>query len=329
MRRRLFAKLALALASALVGLVCFGEVGLRIWKPPVVRMFDTRFKGAPGNRVVKIDKSYEVHPEFGIFQLDDELGFRPVLGGEGYGPHGCKWNEYVLEKPPGKRRLLFIGDSVTERHKVIDALHELWGEDYEYWNAGVPAYATEQEYLYYRDYLGSIDADHVILTFHLNDYETTPIVFEVDSELVAVHSRLGHSSPSPWLLRNSFLYRWGWAMATRLFSQAREADLEAGVRTNLELLRDLVHARGADFTVLVLPWLLEPARWDESQRRHHEMTLDTLAALGVRHYSFMAELETALADGIEIHETKADPQHPSLEFARRMAQALEREGFRP
>lgn len=329
MRRAWLKKLGLALASALVGFVVVGEAGLRLWNPPEVRLFDTPFRGAPGERVVKIDRRYEVHPEFGIFQVDGALGYRPVPGGAGYGPHGATWNEYAPEKPPGKRRLLFVGDSVTERHKLIDALRELLGEDHEYWNAGIPGYATEQELLYYRDHLGEIAADHVLLTFHLNDYDTTPVVFESGGEFVAVHAKVGDTLPSAWLMRHSFLYRYTWTRLVRLTSSTRPAALEAEVARNLAALRDLVRARGADFTVLVLPWIQDPAEWQDPKPRHYELTLRVLDELGIRHFGFLATLERALADGVPVHQTKDDPQHPSLELARLMAADLLATGFRP
>lgn len=328
-RRRLLGKLLLALASTVLALLVVGELGIRLWNPPPVRMFEGTYKGGPGERMVKIDRRYEVHPEFGIFQVDDALGYRPVPGGAGYGPHGAKWNEYVLEKPAGKRRLLFLGDSVTDRHKLVDALAERLGDGFECWNAGIPGYATEQELLYYRDYLGDLAADHVILTFHLNDYETTPIVFAVGDSLVAVHSKVGSSYPNPWLLRNSYLYRFGWATASRLTSGSRAGQMEAAVAHDLASLRDLVHARGADFTVLVLPWLQEHGQWPEPKPRHHELTLRTLTELGIRHYSFLDTLARALAEGVEIHEMGTDPQHPSLAFARLMSADLLAQGFSP
>lgn len=328
-RRRLLGKLALALASAVLGPMILGEIVLRWWNPAAVRMFDGAFRGGPGERMVKIDRRYEVHPEFGIFQVDDVLGYRPVPGGQGYGPHGCKWNPYVPEKPPDKTRLLFVGDSVTDRHKLIDALEERLGDGYEYWNAGIPGYATEQEFLYYRDYLEEIRPEHVVLTFHLNDYETTPIVFEVDDALVAVHSQIGGKTPNPWLLRNSFLYRYVWGLASARTSRARATEIEHGVAHYLRELRDLVRARGADFTVLVLPWLQPPAEWPARMTQHHELTLRTLEELGIRHYSFQETLQRALAEGVPVHEMKVDPQHPSLAFARLMVAEVLEQGFRP
>lgn len=325
--RRMLARAALALTSAALGLVLVGELGLRLWNPPAVRMFEGAFRGGPGERMVKIERRHEVHPESGIFQVDAQLGCRPVLGGAGYGPHGCKWNEYAPEKPPGKRRVLFLGDSVTDRHKLVDALRARFGEDIEYWNAGVPGYATEQELLYYRDYLGGLAADHVVLTFHLNDYETTPVVFEVEGELVAVHSQVGSFTPSPWLLTHSFLYRYAWGRASNLTRRARAGQIEAAVARDLAALRDLVRARGADFTVLVLPWLEEYAQWSEPRPHNHALTLRLLQDLGIRHYAFLDTLERALREGVPIHETKTDPQHPSPEFARAMVDDLLARGF--
>lgn len=326
--RRPLARILLALASGVLALLA-GELALRLWNPPRVRMFEGAFRGGPGERMVKIDRRFEVHPEAGIYALDEQLGFRPIAGGQGYGPHGAHWNEYALAKPPGKRRLLFLGDSVTERHKLIDALAERLGDGFEYWNAGVPAWATEQELLYYRDHLGDIQADHVILTFHLNDYEVTPIVFELGDSLVAVHSKVGHTSPSPWWLRNCFLYRYGWSVASNLTSRSRSAEIEAEVARDLAALRDLVRARGAEFTVLVLPWIQEYSKWPEPKPRHHELTLRTLDELGIRHYAFLDTLARAVSAGVAISETGTDPQHPSLEFARLMAADLLAKGFSP
>ena len=326
--KRWFLRLVLVLASSLAVLL-LAELGLRLADPPSVQLFQERVQGNPGERVVKIDETFEVHPKHGIIELDDDLGYRPVLGGPSYGPHGCKWNDYALAKTPGKKRLLFLGDSVTDRHRVMDALAARLGDGYEYWNAGVFGYSTEQELLYYRDYLGEIQADHVLLIFHLNDYEVTPVVFPVGDELVAVHSRIGRSSPSPWLMKSSYLYRFLWAWASRRTAATRNATIEADVERQLGELATLVHARGADFTVLLLPWLLPPQKWAAPKPRHHELTREILTRLGIRHYDFRTTLERAVQEQVDINESPGDPQHPSDAFAARMADDLLATGFLP
>src|SRR5262245_33800627 len=118
MKRRWGVRAVLALTSSVLAFVLVGELGLRLWNPQSVQLFNKRVQGNPGEMVVMIDSAYEAHPKNGVLQTDDVLGYRPVLGGKEYGPHGAKWNDYALEKPAGKRRLLFIGDSVTDRHKI-------------------------------------------------------------------------------------------------------------------------------------------------------------------------------------------------------------------
>lgn len=324
-------KVLLALVVSLVAAVTLGEIGLRRWGPPDLDMFGDRTKGTPGERVNVIDPALEAHPDHGIYQLDEELGYRPVPGGKWFGPLGVRWNDYAPEKPPGKRRLLFIGDSVTERGKIIEALREALGdEDYEYWNGGVVGYASQQELGYYRDHLGDVPAvDHVLLTFHLNDYETTPITFQDGENVVAVYGRVGSRQANPWLIRHSYLYRWWFTRSLARSEAARSKDIESEVHNALRDLTALVKERGAEFTVLVLPWLLERDSWSADQVAHHADVLETLDRLGVEHFEFLDVLDRAVEEGVEIHERPRDVQHPNLEFAQRMVAKLVALGFRP
>src|SRR5215467_10511368 len=78
--------------------------------------------------------------------VDPHFGFRPVLGEGPYTRFGTLANDYAAAKPPGVQRLLFIGDSVTHRGYIVDALRAVYGsQQYEYWNAGVEAFNTVQE----------------------------------------------------------------------------------------------------------------------------------------------------------------------------------------
>jgi hypothetical protein len=78
------------------------------------------------------------------------------------------------------------------------------GEQYEYWNAGVEGYSTWQELAYFRRTLEPIHADHVVLTFHLNDFLSTPVSFRSGDEVVAVRARGDVSKTIPWLWDPSF-----------------------------------------------------------------------------------------------------------------------------
>ncbi len=326
MRARRAAKLALALAGALLALG-LGELGLRLANPPEVRLFDARVRGTPGERVMVIDRTFEEHPGNGIYTVDERLGYRPVLGGAAYAPHGAQWNDYPLEKRPGVRRLLFLGDSVTQRGRLLDGLRGLLGESCELWNAGVIGYASRQELEYYRDYLGGIEPDHVVLSFHLNDFETTPITFLDGERFVAVYAQ--DARPNPWLLRHSYLYRYGWSRMLEATGESRSRKIEAEVEQALRELQALVRSRGAEFTVLVLPWFLPEAEWPETLRAHHREIVEFLEGQRVAHYEFLDTLAAAVQEGLPIQERPGDVQHPSPEFGRRMAADLVARGFRP
>jgi hypothetical protein len=144
-----------------------------------------------------------------LFTVDPEFGFRPRLDNAVFDEHGTHRNAYPLEKTPGRERLLFVGDSVTARGRIVDALRALHGDaTAEYWNAGVESFNTVQEVAFYRKYNAAIHPDHVIVTFHLNDYETTPIAFRDEAGRLVVYAL---NQPSrevqPWLFQNSSLYR--------------------------------------------------------------------------------------------------------------------------
>ena len=108
-----------------------------------------------------------------LFTIDPDFGFRPILENGVYNKFGTLCNHYTGEKNPNKLRLLFIGDSVTARGKIINELRKIYGlEKFEYWNAGVESFNTVQEVQFYKKYNHLIKPDHVILMFHLNDFET-------------------------------------------------------------------------------------------------------------------------------------------------------------
>src|SRR5215813_5983087 len=61
------------------------------------------------------------------FVVDPDFGFRPVFDTDHYSAFGTLPNDYPLTKSNGKKRLLFIGDSVTRRGHIIDALKDEYG----------------------------------------------------------------------------------------------------------------------------------------------------------------------------------------------------------
>src|SRR3990170_5571896 len=113
-----------------------------------------------------------------IYTADAKLGYRPVLGSSTYNAFGTRLNSYDPEMRPRVPRILFLGDSVTSRESIIVPLKRLYGENrFEFWNAGVEGYNTLNEVEFYKRYNAAIEPDQVVLFFHNNDFQPTPVIF--------------------------------------------------------------------------------------------------------------------------------------------------------
>ena len=91
----------------------------------------------------------------------------------------------------------------------MKALRKLYGDkDYEYWNAGVESYNTLQELAFYKLCNQGVHPDHVILTFHLNDFETTPVSFlDKDGKAVIYIPNCPSREINRYLFEQFHLYR--------------------------------------------------------------------------------------------------------------------------
>ena len=307
-------RFALALAAALVPLVA-AEVFLRGH-----RSFNVDAAGAELN-LFRGDQTRVRE----VYTLDATLGFRPVLPSSVYGEHGTLRNDYPDEPPAGKRRVLFLGDSVVFRGRVIAALRAVYGDErYEFWNGGVSAYNTAQEVEYFRRFSGRSRPHEVVLLFHLNDFQSTPIAFEDAQGRLQVIAPSRHPSRIvPWLFRWSHLYRY-YVDASRT---PDESDAEADIRAHLVELRDLCASRELPLTVLVLPHLAPLPEWTDVHHRRHAWILATLRELEIRHFPLLEPMQRALADGRAIQETPGDHDHPNDEVSGYFARHLEEQGF--
>ncbi len=316
--RRAAARLGLAVAATLLALVA-AEIILR----------------APGPQTLLIEgfelevwrRDSEAYER--AFTSDPQMGYRPRLGTSQYGEHGTLPNDYPDDKRAGVPRLLFIGDSVTHQRTLERALRRRCGEDgVEYWNAGVQGFNTLQEVAWYLAWNRGIRPDHVILTFHNNDFLVTPVAFRNDAgEFTVVLPRRQLLGWSPRLLAHSRLYRlylnWSLSRGPAHAPDAAAADTRAA----LARLRDAVAADGAELTVLLLPILAPPDEWSREERRSRELSLKIFRDLGLTWFDLLPPLEAALAERVAVRLDEDDTWHPGPEAAERFAAYLIREGF--
>ncbi|MDH3675702.1 MAG: hypothetical protein OES12_09425 [Anaerolineae bacterium] len=262
------------------------------------------------------------NPGYNIFTLDPDFGFRPILGNGLYNQFGTKVNDYTLEKRPGITRLLFIGDSATHRAKIVDALKEKYGEEtFEYWNAGVESFNTVQEVNYYQTYNSAIRPDHVILTFHVNDFETTPIAFDHEGDGLIVYApNKSLQALNPWLFKQSYFYRF----IIEILGDATE-DRETIVdetEDSLRGLRDILADDGISFTVLVLPVFLPQERWQPYEREARLTIIQILERLDISFFDLLETSDRAIENGVNVQEELGGHWHPSKEVSILFAEYL-------
>jgi hypothetical protein len=310
--------IAFGIAAALLG--C--EAGLRLFgiDPMLPESQELRQFREAGSAA---REAWEVDPVMGF---RPRLGYRPEEGRTVYSEYGTLPNSYPIEKRKGTDRILFIGDSVTARGKLVAAIQKRCGTpNQEFWNAGVESFNTRQEVEFYRRYNRRIKPDRVILTFHMNDFETTPVAFvDRNGQLMVWAPNHQVAQLSRVLFSHSYLYRL--LAAVWMAGGSRSNAATADVRESLRELVSLTHGE-ARLTVLVFPLLKPWKEWSPEERLDHGRILRILATQRIRHIDLLPILEQGLASGITVREEARDTWHPSSEFADEIASSLCRSGL--
>lgn len=249
---------------------------------------------------------------------DAEAGYLPVLGRGEYDIYGCLKNDYDVNQRKGKR-LLFVGDSVTHRARVINGLRRLYGEEhFEYWNAGVESFNTRQELVLYRRHNAKIKPDHVILTFHNNDFRATPLVVREKGQFKVYDPGM---DINPWLFERSYLYRWAWPHMDDSHLRARQ------VLESLTEFKELLTQQKIRFSIVLVPMFKPVSEWDKSEQWSRQVSQEYFRQLDLTYFDMLPTMEAVLQEGQEVTETPGDFFHPNQLLADRFAQELHRQGL--
>lgn len=302
-------RLGLLLAGLVVGLIV-AELAMRLFFPSDLTSGGHTMNFAAGT----LDS----------FQPDPECGYLPKTNYGEYDRYGCIRNEYKLAKPAGKKRILFVGDSVTHRARLVNALRKLYGEaDYEYWNAGVESFNTVQELALYRRYNAQIKPDQVILSFHNNDFMQTPLVYRKAGKLKIMAPQRDFRRINMWWFENSYFYRFLIGMQWRGDDDQKIAEVSATLRSFQELLAE----QKVDFRVILLPLMKPLEDWDEGEKWSREESLKMFQALKLHYFDLWPRLEKFLASGARAAEAEGDFWHPNDAAAADLAQELKEKGL--
>jgi len=304
------------LVAGLCGLLVLGEILLRMAYEPHDAMRAAREKYWFRESDQDLTK---------VYVIDEDFGFRPILDGALYDEHGTLRNDYSIEKRSGVARVLFIGDSVTRKGRIVAALRRLYGDErFEYWNAGVDSFNTVQEVEFFDRYNAPLDLDHVVLTFHNNDFETTPVVFLDDAGKMVLYSPfLPRRSVNGWLFRKTLSYRALLGLLVESRGRSLRADIVSETRHALERLSNALAERGIDFTVVILPILDPVEHWSQEQRENHATAVALMEELDLRYYDLLDPMQRALKDDINPREGGQDNWHPSDEVSEYFARHLQ------
>ncbi|MBX3169254.1 MAG: hypothetical protein KF760_17745 [Candidatus Eremiobacteraeota bacterium] len=267
------------------------------------------------------------------FQADPECGYIPVLGNAAYDRFGCRVDRYDEKgrrlpdrdgsQPRQGKRILFVGDSVTRRGRIQDALEKHYGkQDYEYWNAGVESFNTMQELVFYRRVNSQLKPDQVILTFHNNDFQDTPLVFRENGELQIHFMRRDGQHINAWLFSHSYLYRWLTGLSLGNLDRARQ---RAAVKEALAGFRQITSQQKVPFSVILLPILKPYEQWTNKEKWSRQNALELLKEEGITTYDLFPDMEAALKEGVDLPESPGDSWHPGVAAAEHFARYLVRQ----
>jgi hypothetical protein len=159
------------------------------------------------------------------------------------------------------------------------------------------------------------------LTFHNNDFRTTPVLFLDDSnEIFAIYPNRPQRHFNLWLFRHSHLYRF---LAGLTFLQAEdEGAIEAEVTHAVQELRDILAEEDIEFKVIVFPALKPYQKWSSHEEESRAQILDLLEELDIEYFDLLEVSDKAIAQGINVHETAGDVWHPSAEISQIFANYL-------
>jgi lysophospholipase L1-like esterase len=143
---------------------------------------------------------WKPHPLYGWENIPNARGWESCYGEcEVYveiNSHGLRDYDYPYAKPSGVQRILFLGDSLTAAMQVpleatfVKILEQKMGGGWEAINAGVNAFGTDNELIFYRQEASKYEPDIVVLGIYLAN--------DVYNNHYELETRLGGSGHKPY-----------------------------------------------------------------------------------------------------------------------------------
>lgn len=281
--------------------------------------------------------SYELKPNYRNPDADGWKSFAYTNA------HGLRDVEREVAKPPGRKRILIVGDSVVAGHGVKD-LEDLMSRQLEHmfpsgkvevFNLGVSGYCTRAEIELLRQRGLQFDPDLVILVFVENDF----VNFQREARYI--EGRYDRSALVKGLFEHSHLFRlaalkfnlFGYGLETNPAFWNQQALGDNNVDEGLRLLRELARREGFEVVIAAWPYFdRDEIRYDGPMVMPGTDEL-VIGRLGRMHGLRVVELAEPFRQdwlaqtprpNANRHYTIGDHLHPSAEGHRVAARALYR-----
>lgn len=248
---------------------------------------------------------------------DDQIGFRPRLDTNVFDKNG------LLLKPKDSspsadvtRTVLFVGDSVTARARIVDAVRrELADPKSFFLNGGVESFNLAQVVNFFLRFQSKTPFDRIVHQVHGNDLQATPIVFrDTDGKLNVYALSAPRRSVNEWLFRHSYIYRL--ALTAFISRQTEQATCEEA-KANFEAMVRFAKERGVPYDVFLFPVLRPTDQLTAAEARDWAILNDACRAARVNCISLRPVLDQMISENLAYQETPGDPWHPNDLLANR------------
>jgi hypothetical protein len=252
---------------------------------------------------------------------DTQLGFRPVVDNGLYDEYGILSSGSIFTNEAYYTKILFLGDSVTARARLLRALYVASrNNSFAFLNGGVEGYNIQQEVDFFFRYQQSVQPHRIVHTIHVNDLQSTPIAFrDEDGKLHVYALNTSRQIISPTLYKFSHLYRLAVAST---FPRRGLQELATDARLSLARMVQYAKENSTPYYIVIFPILSAYRNWSEHEKTSHMLLLQMCKELEIDLVDLLPVLDEMLSEGLDPKESIEDNWHPNDLFARRAAKRM-------
>jgi WD40-like Beta Propeller Repeat len=296
----------LLVAGALLIGILLIEIALRWFYPVSIVNVETGGRAAAATELVTPDET---------------LGIRPVLGTALYDNDGILFHRSVISKAESPRKILFIGDSVTGRGRIVEALAKrLAAPNLSLLNGGVDGYNIQQEVEFFFRYQAHLKPNVIVHQMHVNDLQpTTLVVRGRDGSIKSYSPRNKPEHINGFLYRYSQIYRFYVLQFRSRFSQE---EIRSEAYGALRKIRDYARENGIAYHVFLFPGLAPYHEWSALEREARDYFMRVSGQLDLNVVDLWPVAERLIAAGVDIQERPRDTWHPNQRFGEAAAEYI-------